>query len=131
MGYDYNPAVAILDVIKTKELIGNAFRFRKQKIFNLLKEESECACITQEYIQNYLLELDNIYQNFILSFNQPNLAIYRVNDAKDIIQSYVDELKRIKGMLDKIIPLNEDRPNKMTHEIDILIKVIDSTKDRI
>jgi hypothetical protein len=113
---------------KFNESIKNAFVFKKEELSKLFEEQLPKKTIIKEIVIEALAELDGIYDSFVLSYNDTNIQIHEKNIVKDILNSYLIELKKIQDNLNSIFPSKGLQSMKLQEEMARIEKIIDWNK---
>lgn len=115
---------------KYNESIKNAFLFKKEEVSRIMVERLTDKTFIKEIITEAWAKLDTVYDSFVLSYSDNYVQIYEKNIVKDILNSYLMELKEIRGKLDSVIPFNELKINKLQEEIARVEKIIEWNKNK-
>lgn len=113
---------------KFNESIKNAFVFKKEELSKLFEEQLSEKTIIKEIVTEALAKLDGIYDSFVLSYNDTNIQIHEKNIVKDILNSYLIELKKIQDKLNSILPSKELQSIKLQEEMERIERIIDWNK---
>lgn len=115
---------------KFNESIKNAFVFKKEELSKLFEEQVSEKTIIKEIVTEALTKLDAIYDSFVLSYNDTNIQIHEKNIVKDILNSYLKELRKIQEKLDSILPSKGLQSIKLEDEVTRIEKIIDWNKSK-
>lgn len=113
---------------KFNDSIKNAFTFKKEELSKLFEGQLTEKTIIKEIVTEALAKLDAIYDSFVLSYNDTNIEIHEKNIVKDILNSYLMELKKIQDKLNSILPSKELQSMKLQEEMTRIEKIIDWNK---
>jgi hypothetical protein len=115
---------------KYNESIRNAFLFKKEEVSRLMEEQLTEKTFIKEIITEAWAKLDTVYDSFVLGYNDNYIQIYEKNIVKDILNSYLMELKEIRGKLHSVIPFNELQISKLQGEIARIEQIIEWNKNK-
>ncbi|WP_458745278.1 hypothetical protein [Candidatus Nitrosocosmicus sp. T] len=115
---------------KYNESIKNAFLFKKEEVSRLMEEQLAEKTFSKEIITEAWAKLDTVYDSFVLSYNNNDIPIYEKNIVKVILDSYLMELKEIRGKLHSVIPFNGLQISKLQEEITRIEIILEWNKNK-
>ena len=95
-----------------------------------MEEQLAEKTFSKEIITEAWAKLDTVYDSFVLSYNDNYVQIYEKNVAKDILNSYLTELKEIRGKLHSVIPFNGLQISKLQEEITRIDIILEWNKNK-
>ena len=116
---------------KFNESIKNAFVFKKEELFKLFEEQISKKTIIKEVVTEALAKLDTIYDSFVLSYNDNNIQILEKDIVKNVLNSYLMDLKKIQEKLNSILPSKEIQSIKLQEEVARIEKIMDWNKRKL
>lgn len=115
---------------KYNESIKNAFLLKKEKVSKLLEEQLNDKPFIKEIIIEALSKIDTVYDSFVLSYKDTYIQIYEKNIVKDVLDSYLAELRDIQLKLNSILPSNELQLSKLQGEIERIEKILEWNQNK-